>query len=145
MLPSSTYMSAVPLDAGARRPTGRVLVVDDEFLIRWSLRERLVADGFDVVEAGSGAGARAAVKTDRFDVIILDVRLPDADGLGLLAEFLVVQPAEIIMITAHGSEEMADEARKMGAYAFMRKPFDVDYMVELVCGAIDRADGESKP
>lgn len=133
MLPPRTTMTAVPLDVGVA--SGHVLVVDDEFLIRWSLRERLIGDGFRVVEAEDAACARRAVQEDHFDVVLLDVRLPDSDGLGLLAELLASVNSRIIVITAHGTDELAEEALAMGAAAFLRKPFDIDRMVELVATA----------
>ncbi len=133
MLPPLTLLASVPLDVGPI--PGRVLVVDDEFLIRWSLRERLRGDGFAVVEAADAAAARGAFHAEHFDVVLLDLRLPDSDGLGLLAEFLATGRSRIIVITAHGTDEMAEEALRMGALGFLRKPFDIDRMVELVAEA----------
>lgn len=133
MLPPLTILATVPLDVGP--VPGRVLVVDDEFLIRWSLRERLRADGFAVVEAADAAAARAAFRAEIFDVVLLDLRLPDSDGLGLLGEFLATGRSRIVVITAHGTDEMAEEALQMGALGFLRKPFDIDRMVELVADA----------
>ncbi len=116
-----------------------VLVVDDEFLIRWSLRERLVQAGLLVTEAGSGAEA-----LDRFcpaiEVILLDVRLPDADGLDLLRRFKRLRPSvAVVMITAHATDDMADEALETGAYAFIHKPFDVEQVAALVSRALAEA------
>ncbi|MCO4763829.1 MAG: response regulator [Myxococcales bacterium] len=116
-----------------------VLVVDDEYLIRWSVGERLRQEGVPVVEASNGAQARQRMSDD-VEVVVLDVKLPDADGLDLLAEFVAAHPGiAVIMITAHGGEDMAETAKGLGAAAFLRKPFDVDQLVGLVLEACSNA------
>jgi DNA-binding NtrC family response regulator len=126
-----------PIDA-AQTPRGGVLVVDDEPLIRWSIAEALNDYGYSVVEAGT---ARAAVEEltragDRFCVVVLDLRLPDSDGLLLLTRLRDLAPrAQIIMMTAHGTREMADEAHARGAYGFMSKPFEISAMASMVDAA----------
>src|SRR5689334_22158200 len=84
----------------------RVLVVDDEPLIRWSVSETLTDRGCDVVETGDASGARSATKAGDgrdFDVVLLDYRLPDSDDLGLLASLRRLLPdAQIILMTAFG-------------------------------------------
>jgi two-component system response regulator PilR (NtrC family) len=122
-------------DLGGQPAHAHVLVVDDEFLIRWSLRERLVGDGFRVVEAGDAATARAVFRAQRFDVVLLDLRLPDSDGLDLLRELAAEARSRIIVITAHGNAELAEAAVRAGAWGFLHKPFDVEHMVELVASA----------
>ncbi len=117
-----------------RRP--RVLIVDDEFLIRWSLREQLVAEHMEVEEAATAAEARAHFRAGAYQAVLLDLRLPDSDGLDLLRELLGIQPTPVIVITAHGTDETAMEAKRLGAYGFMRKPFDVEAMVELLAAAV---------
>jgi DNA-binding NtrC family response regulator len=114
------------------RATTPVLVVDDEFLIRWSLRTRLAAQGYDVIEAGSIAEARAAFGKG-VQVIVLDVRLPDGSGLELLAEILAARPSSrVILISAHGTADMAQKARASGAFEFLHKPFDLNVVSDLV-------------
>ena len=99
----------------------RVMVVDDEPLIRWSIAEALGDRGYQVVEAGT---ARAAIEEvgragGRFGVIVLDLRLPYSDNLSVLTRIHRLAPqARIIMMTAHGSSEVAEEARALGAYGF---------------------------
>src|SRR5262245_42661927 len=81
----------------------RVLVVDDEPLIRWSLAETLADQGHSVVETEDASGARAAVNDD-FDVVLLDYRLPDSDNLSLLASIRRRAPrAQVILMTAFGA------------------------------------------
>lgn len=118
-----------------------VLVVDDEYLIRWSVGERLRQEGVPVVDAASGAEARRQFN-EHVRVVVLDVKLPDADGLQLLAEFTGAVPdVAVIMITAHGTEDMADVAMGLGAVGFLRKPFDVDILVRMVLDARDELSG----
>src|SRR5215213_6497194 len=114
-----------------------VLIVDDEELIRWSLRERLKADGYEIVEAGDG---RTAI--DRFrdgaDLVLLDYRLPDTDGLSLLREFKTIDPGSlVILLTSFVSVETAVDAMKLGAFHFANKPFDVDDVAALVERALE--------
>ncbi len=120
---------------GANQRT--VLVVDDEVLIRWSLSERLKLSGYDVVEAATGAEAMAAVSAGVIDAILLDIKLPDADGLSLLGRFKTDLPeVPVVMITAHGTDEMAAVAKRRGAWGFVHKPFDVEEIATLVDKAL---------
>lgn len=114
-----------------------VLIVDDEILIRWSLGERLKQSGYAVIEAANGADAIAALKLGGVDAILLDIKLPDANGLRLLGRFKAMAPAvPVIMITAHGTDEMAADASSRGAYAFVHKPFDVEEIAAVVDKAL---------
>ncbi len=116
----------------------RTLIVDDEPLIRWSLRETLQADGFLVSEAGDGAEARAALAGESFDLVFLDHHLPDTTGLELLTELHAAgdQPV-VIMMTAYGTIENAVRAMKLGAYDFLTKPFEMDQMKLIVERALE--------
>ena len=114
-----------------------VLVVDDEQLIRWSIRERLARDGYDIVEAATGAAAREQF-AQHPDLVLLDFRLPDTDGLALLKAFKEEDPdALVILITAHSTIENAVEAMKSGAYHYVNKPFNVDEVALLVEKALE--------
>ncbi len=112
-----------------------LLIVDDEMLIRWSLAERLVQEGYEVIEAADGLAARKefAKGLNRPMVMLLDIKLPDADGVELLKEFRRQKPdCRVIMITAHGADDLATEAHREGAYAFCNKPFKIEDIVGLV-------------
>ncbi len=115
----------------------RVLVVDDEPLIRWSLAESLSDVGYDVREASDGASAVAeASEGDAFDAIVLDYRLPDSNDLRLLERIRQLQPsAGVVMMTAFGTPEVTSGALKLGAYRVVPKPFDMHDMVNLVAQA----------
>ena len=117
--------------------SAHILVVDDEKLIRWSLRERLTAEGYDVAEAADGAAARKLVETDSFALALLDLRLPDTDGITLFKDIRAVQPdVPVIIITAYSTVETAVEALKCGAADYVTKPFDMDEMALAVQKAL---------
>jgi two-component system KDP operon response regulator KdpE len=117
----------------------RVLVVDDELLIRWALREALEARGYVVTEAADAAAARDAL-ADRGtppDAVVLDYRLPDSADLGLLTTMRQAAPAmPVIMMTAYGTAEMIKSALDLGAYRVVAKPFEVHQMADLVADAL---------
>jgi DNA-binding NtrC family response regulator len=112
------------------RPT--VLVVDDEKLIRWSLKERLQGAGYHVLEAEDGAEALRRLE-DGADVVVLDFRLPDTDGVTLLKRMKELEPeTPVILMTGFSSVKSAVEAMKEGAYHYVNKPVELDEMVLLV-------------
>jgi DNA-binding NtrC family response regulator len=115
----------------------RILVVDDEPLIRWSVAETLSDCGYEVVETGDAAGARMAIAGDGpFDVVLLDYRLPDSDDLALLTSIRGAAPAaRIIMMTAFGRPEIVRGAFELGAYSVIGKPFEMQAIADLVAKA----------
>jgi two-component system response regulator AtoC len=115
----------------------RILVVDDEQLIRWSLSERLTQEGHEVVEAGTAKEALALAGPD-IDLVLLDYRLPDSDGLKVLREIKVSEPdIPIIMLTAVSGVETAVEAMKQGAHHYANKPFNLDEIALFVQKALE--------
>jgi two-component system response regulator AtoC len=125
-----------------KTPIGlRVLVVDDEPLIRWSVAETLTERGYQVVETGDASGARLAVREDTaFDVVLLDYRLPDSDDLSLLQSIRCALPrAQVIMMTAFGRPDVIRDALEMGAYDVVNKPFELQVIADLVAEAASSA------
>ena len=119
-------------------PQLRVLIVDDEPLIRWSLAETLTDSGHSVIEAGDGeAAVHLLTAAERpFDVVLLDYRLPDSNDLNLLATIRDLAPnSAVIMMTAFGTPEVAAGALQLGAYRVVVKPFEVHDIAELVLQA----------
>ena len=117
----------------------RVLVLDDERLVRWSLGQRLKSRGWEVTEAASVAEAIAAAPAD---AAILDYKLPDGDGLDVLRKLRQVDPdLPVIMLTAHQDTELIVEAMKAGAADYVTKPFDVDDVVLRLMRAADTTRG----
>jgi len=115
-----------------------ILVVDDESLIRWSLAESLEAEGFTVLEAGSAREALACLDTHHdIGVVLLDLKLPDSTDLTLLRRLRCLAPtSQIVLMTAHGTAEILEEAVRAGAFCAVGKPFDIDDMVAIVRDAI---------
>jgi DNA-binding NtrC family response regulator len=102
----------------------KILVVDDEKLIRWSSSERLQRDGYEVLAAESGEQALELVAQSTPDLMLLDVRLPGIDGLSTLQRALGLHPdLAVIMMSAHSTVDIAVEAMKLGAIDFLVKPF----------------------
>ena len=97
--------------------TARVLVVDDDQGIRYTLREILESSGLAVDEAADGEAALACFVAAPADLVITDLRMPKLDGMGLLARLQTMAPApRVVVITAHGSERQAVAAMKAGAF-----------------------------
>ncbi len=114
-----------------------ILVVDDEQLIRWTLKQQLDARGFEVVEAGSGSEALAAFD-ETIDLVLLDFRLPDTDGLAVLRQLKDRQPTvPVILLTAFASIQSAVEAIRQGAYDYARKPFEFDELLLTIGKALE--------
>jgi two-component system KDP operon response regulator KdpE len=113
----------------------RVLVVDDEPLICWSIAETLEAEGDIVTEAHTGAAAlrELAEAREPLDVVILDYNLPDVRNLNLLSTLRRLSPASrVILMSAHVRPEIVDEALDLGASRFLDKPFDMRILPALV-------------
>jgi len=106
-------------------PSFLILVVDDEELIRWSLQQVLASDGYRAVVAADGGEALARLAEAEPDLCLLDLKLPDCDGLQLLPQLHARVPHLLVVVmTAYGSSEIEGEARRLGAVDFLRKPFD---------------------
>lgn len=114
----------------------RVLVVDDEQSIRWVLSKALTRQGLQVDLADCGKSARELLKSNRYDLAMIDIKMPDISGLNLLDEVLINDPTLfVIMMTAESSMQNAVEAMKRGAYDYITKPFDLDALETIILNA----------
>ena len=137
--------SAVPASGGEyphvrRKFATRVLVVDDEPLVRWSIAETLRAHGCDIVEASDAHGALEVVLDSALepDAVMLDLKLPDSDDLSLLEAVRRTLPqVPVILMTAFGTPEVIDEAKRLGAFTVLDKPFELDELDLLIERALE--------
>ena len=118
-----------------------ILVVDDDRDMLSLLDELLSGEGYKVVKAKSGAEALAAIAKSRPDLVMIDVLLPDEDGLTLLAQIKREHPElEVIVMTAFGGSSSAIKAMRVGAYDYVTKPFETDDLLATLARVFEKAD-----
>src|SRR5689334_11501286 len=119
-------------------PAEKVLIVDDEKLVRWSLRQKCQEWGYQVVEAENGAAGLRVAHNESPDLVLLDVRLPDIGGLEVLQQLKQNGDARaVIMITADPQLDDVKAALKLGAYDFVGKPIDFDELAVTTKNALE--------
>jgi len=119
----------------------RILVVDDEHLIRWSLEQNLKKQGYEVVTAGNGEDALRIVREEQPDLVLLDIQLPGISGLEVLEKIKETdEEIIVIMVTAHGTLETAVHAMRLGAYDYINKPFNLDEVAIVIRKALETSD-----
>ena len=125
--------------------TSHVLVVDDEADIRVLIDEILSDEGYQVTVAGNASEARAARGDDKFDLVLLDIWMPDTDGISLLREWS--EPGDldcpVVMMSGHGTVDTAVEATRLGAFDFVEKPLSLAKLLRTVERAIDSSAKET--
>jgi len=121
------------------KKTPRLLVIDDEPDIRRLVSEILEDEGYQVTMAENAATARSLKKSTNFDLILLDIWMPDTDGITLLKEWVANDPilCPVIMMSGHGSVEAAVEATRLGAYDFLEKPLSLAKLLLIVERALE--------
>ncbi len=116
----------------------RVLIVEDERLIRWSLRQKFEQQGYEVTEADCGAAAMSSLESDGFDLVMLDHKLPDMTGLDVLRQLRQRDlDVVVIIMTAYSKIENAVEAIKLGAFDYLAKPFEMEMLLVTVRKALE--------
>jgi response regulator NasT len=119
----------------------RVVIAEDEALIRLDLKEMLQEEGFEVVaEAADGEAAVAAVEEHRPDLVVLDVKMPRLDGIAAAERIAGARLAPVVMLTAFSQRELVERAREAGAMAYVVKPFGKADLLPAVEMAMSRYD-----
>lgn len=114
----------------------KILLVDDEVVFTDNISKLLANRGYRVTAVYDGESAIRALEKERFDVVVLDLRMPGIDGITTLAAIKKLGLfAEILLLTGHGSMNTAVEAMKLGAYDYLSKPCDIDELVAKIEGA----------
>jgi DNA-binding NtrC family response regulator len=115
----------------------RILVIDDEEIVRISCRKCLTPEGYEVDVAGNGADGLRLARENHYDLILTDLKMPDMDGMEFLMTMKEMQPeAKVIMITGYSTVEHAEEATRLGAYNYIEKPFTPDTLIAAVKEAL---------
>jgi len=119
----------------------KILIVDDEMPIRRILREILEFEQYDVEEASDGLECVAKVQREKYDVVIMDIKMPKMDGIEALERLQILSPeTPVIMVSGHGTIDTAVEAVKKGAFDFISKPPDLNRMLITVRNAMEKAE-----
>ena len=119
------------------RPS-RILVVDDEAQVRWTLRECLTEAGYDIFESGIASEALERMQSTEIDVVLLDLQLPDSDAEPILGRMRAISPdIQIILMTDPSTIDRAVAAMKTGAYDYVDKPVNLDEVTTRVGRALE--------
>src|SRR4030043_699384 len=111
----------------------RIMVIDDEPLMRVTIQDALIAEGYEVVTAETGKKGLDLFGDNQNDILITDLKLPDMDGIEILKEIKIRNPeAHVIVITAYGSIDWAVPAMKEGASDYLTKPFSMDELLLII-------------
>lgn len=117
----------------------KILIIDDEAPIRRTLREILEYEKYKVQEAADGIEGLEKIKSESFDMILCDIKMPEKDGIEVLEEALKITDTPIVMISGHGTIETAVEAIKIGAFDYIAKPLDLNRLLITLRNAMDKS------
>ncbi len=123
----------------------RILVVDDEQELVQTLLERLELRGLSAEGVTRGPDALQKLRRGSFDVVLVDVKMPGMGGLELLREIRRTRPQlAVVLLTGHGSAQLAEEGLRLGASAYLMKPVKLEALLEILRDASGRADGDRR-
>jgi DNA-binding NtrC family response regulator len=119
----------------------KILIIEDEDAIRESLQAILATKGFDVASSATGKDALDKIKRDFYDILLVDYKLNDMDGLNLIKESLFISKDSVpIIITGYSSVETAVDAMRIGAHDYLIKPVDIDSLIETIKVILNERD-----
>ncbi len=119
--------------------TRLILIVDDEKAARFGMKMALEKDGYDVLEASNSTSALEITKTKAPALIFLDINMPQVNGIQVLEKVNRLNtPPMVVIVTAHGSEKIAVDAMKKGAYDYVAKPFEIDELRLIAKNAFEK-------
>jgi len=125
-------------------PGFRVLLVDDETVFTKNMSKLLKNRGYEVTAVNSGDAAIRELEQNRFDVMVLDLKMPGMDGITTLKESVKLGLfVETLILTGHGSIDTALEAMKLGAYDYLTKPCEIDELVAKIEAAWEKKEGKN--
>ena len=118
---------------------GRILVIDDEDIVRTSCSRALVPAGYEVKAAKNGLEGLKMISDEKFDLVLTDLKMPDMDGIEVLKRIKEEWPEiEVIIITGYQTVDTAVKSIKLGAFDYIEKPFTPDALVAAVAKALNR-------
>lgn len=119
----------------------KILVIDDEAIVRLSCERTLIPEGYHVQSVASGSEGLKLLEQESFPVVLLDLKMPDMDGIEVLSKIKKIQPkSKVIMITGYSTVETAVKALKLGAANYIEKPFSPAKLLEAVNEVIKSAE-----
>jgi two-component system, chemotaxis family, chemotaxis protein CheY len=108
----------------------KILIADDSQFMRSVLQDIVVAGGYEVIEAVNGKEAIEKVEQEKPDLVLLDIIMPETDGIAVLKK--IGKTAKVVVISAVGQEKMVDEAKELGALDYIVKPFENKQVLEVI-------------
>lgn len=125
----------------AKEKKRKVLIVEDEAVVRESVRDWLIEDGYEVEVAENGEEALEKIKKEEFGVIVLDLKLPGIDGLQVFEQAKELKPeTKGVIITAYPSKETQEKAKRLGLMDYLSKPFKVEDLEKLISQALGEVE-----
>ena len=125
---------------------GRILIIDDEEIVRISCQRILVPEGYEVKAVGSAAEGFAVLEGGLYDVVLTDLKMPDIDGIEVLSRIKKDWPViEVIVVTGYQTINTAVQAIKLGAFDYLEKPFTPDGILAAVARAMERGGKDKGP
>jgi len=129
----------MPLPVTHMKPSLRVVVAEDEALIRLDLVEMLTEAGYDVVgQAGDGEAAIELTESEKPDLVVMDVKMPKLDGISAAERIAKQRIAPVVILTAFAQRDLVERARDAGAMAYLTKPFTIEDLIPAIELAVSR-------